>query len=172
MRTVFTGDKTIKQLYCNCLPGGLPNSNLLSLQPGHCNITAVNFLKSKSDLKGPLTLFGSLAPTRWNAKVFTARPHLQSLPPHLIPTQCTLCFAVASQMSIVAVSMQAASENFSRSPWTSSYRALLQTSIGHYMEEYLTMVCFIYDLKLKKQSSLGYKAALNLEGMSSKGKHL
>lgn len=124
MRTVLTRDETIKQVYYSCLPRGLPNSILLSLKPSCCNITAVNFLKSKSNLKGPLTSFGSPWPTRWNAKVFTIWPHLQSLLPHLIPTQCTVYFSVTSQMSIVAVSMQAASENFSRSSWTSSYRSL------------------------------------------------
>lgn len=55
----FFTDSTFKQVYYNCLPVSFPNINLIPLQPNHCNIATVSFLKSESNLEGPLTLFGS-----------------------------------------------------------------------------------------------------------------
>lgn len=110
IRTVFTEGNYAGLLQLP--PRGSPRSNLLQLQPSHCNVAPVYFVKSKANLKGLLTLFGSPLSPRWNWRFFTIWSHLPSLPPHLIPTQCTLYASATFQMSIVGVSIQGASGTF------------------------------------------------------------
>lgn len=70
-------------------------------------------------------------PTIWS--------HLLLLPPHLIPIQCTLYFAVNIQMLIVGDSIQGASGTFLRVHGPQ----VVDCNIDHSIVEYLTMACFI-----------------------------
>lgn len=72
----FHRSVTFIQIYYNYFPRGVPNTDLFLLQLNHCNVAIVHFLKSKSNLKAPLTSFDSPLPTWWNSKFFTVWFHL------------------------------------------------------------------------------------------------
>ena len=138
----FHKSVTFMQIYYNCFPGGVPNTDLFLLQPNNCNIATVSFLKIKSNPKAPLNSFGSPLPTWWNSKFFIVWFHL---PPYLPPYSVhTLIFHKPSNVCIRSLYTMCLWNLF----WESMELKLqfpsinIDCNIDHHMAEYLKMACF------------------------------